>query len=296
MVIAHRGDSFHAPENTLEAGRLGWEAGAEAWELDVQLSRDGIPVVIHDQSLLRTTNVANRFSGDRRGESGFLVSDFDLSELRLLDAGAWFLRPAGKRTAADFGTLEALSDNQVQKYVAGTVRVPTLAEALSLTRELDWMVNVEVKSFPDVEQAPNLLVAVVDAIASSGIADQVLVSSFDHSVVAQAAGLLSSAAFGVLTDSPIHDPDIYVREVGADFCHISTRVLGETCEASRREPASRSLYTAELDALRTAGIPVLVYTINDTAPGGLASRVTEAGVSGLFTDNPRGMRILFGSG
>src|SRR5262245_40461347 len=45
-IIAHRGDSFHAPENTLEAARLGWEAGAEAWEFDVQLTRDGVPVVL----------------------------------------------------------------------------------------------------------------------------------------------------------------------------------------------------------------------------------------------------------
>ena len=54
MVVAHRGDSYHAPENTLEAARLGWEAGAEAWELDVQLTRDGVAVVCHDESLVRT--------------------------------------------------------------------------------------------------------------------------------------------------------------------------------------------------------------------------------------------------
>ena len=42
MIVAHRGDSFRAPENTLEAAQLGWEAGASAWELDVQLTRDGV--------------------------------------------------------------------------------------------------------------------------------------------------------------------------------------------------------------------------------------------------------------
>src|SRR5947208_17127210 len=87
VIVAHRGDSFHAPENTLEAARLGWEAGAEAWELDVQSTRDGVPVVLHDASLLRTTDVAARFAGDPRGRDGFRVSDFDFDEIRTLDAG-----------------------------------------------------------------------------------------------------------------------------------------------------------------------------------------------------------------
>jgi len=105
LVIAHRGDSSRAPENTLDAARLGWDAGAEAWELDVQLSRDGVPVVIHDESLLRTTDVAGRFAGDVREPAGFLVSDFDLAEIRSLDAGSWFLEPGrGSRTADRFGT------------------------------------------------------------------------------------------------------------------------------------------------------------------------------------------------
>src|SRR5277367_6919432 len=77
VIVAHRGDSYHAPENTLEAARLAWEAGAPAWEFDVQLTRDGVPVILHDESLLRTTNVATRFAGDPRGRDGFRIADFD---------------------------------------------------------------------------------------------------------------------------------------------------------------------------------------------------------------------------
>src|SRR5262249_33759263 len=84
VIIAHRGDSFHAPENTIEAARLGWRSGAAAWELDVQLTRDGVPVVLHDESLARTTDVATKFAGDPRGGDGFHVSDFDFSEVRTL--------------------------------------------------------------------------------------------------------------------------------------------------------------------------------------------------------------------
>ena len=109
LIVAHRGDSFYAPENTLEAARIGWETGADAWEFDVHLSRDGVPVVIHDESLLRTTDVARRFADDPRVGAGFLVSHFDLSEIHSLDAGSWFLDPkGGSRTAAAFGTFELI--------------------------------------------------------------------------------------------------------------------------------------------------------------------------------------------
>ena len=93
LVVAHRGDSAYAPENTLEAARRAWDEGADAWELDVQLARDGVPVVLHDESLVRTTDVATRFAGDPRGASGFLVADFDFEEIRTLDAGSWFVEP-----------------------------------------------------------------------------------------------------------------------------------------------------------------------------------------------------------
>ena len=95
LVLAHRGDSFRAPENTIEAARLGWQDGADAWELDVQLTRDGVPVVLHDESLLRTTDVATKFAGDVRARDGFRLSDFDFVEVRALDAGSWFVNPAG---------------------------------------------------------------------------------------------------------------------------------------------------------------------------------------------------------
>src|SRR5579875_1318608 len=114
LIIAHRGDSFHSPENTLEAARLGLEAGADAWELDVQMTRDGVPVVVHDESLLRTTDVASRFAGDPRGLDGFRVADFDLDEVRSLDAGSWFVDPrGGYRSAREFGTLDRLEPSDV---------------------------------------------------------------------------------------------------------------------------------------------------------------------------------------
>jgi glycerophosphoryl diester phosphodiesterase len=76
-IIAHRGASAHAPENTLAAARLAWEQGADAVEADLRLTRDGAVVVIHDETGLRTAGQGRR------------VRDVSLSEIRQWNAGRW---------------------------------------------------------------------------------------------------------------------------------------------------------------------------------------------------------------
>jgi glycerophosphoryl diester phosphodiesterase len=277
LRIAHRGDSFHAPENTLEAAHSGWIAGADAWELDVQLTRDGVPVVLHDVSLVRTTNVAQRFAGDPRAHAAFPVAEFDLGEIRALDAGSWFLDPSGPpRSAASFGTLAALPEGDRVRFASGAVRVPTLAEALEFTTQRDWLVNVELKSSPSTSL--RLLEAVLEVIDATHTAHRVLISSFDHSTVARSGQLRPEIPIGVLTSTPLDRPEHHVREeIGALAYHVSADALDRD----------------QVAALHSAGIPVLVYTINDTTPGGLAARLAEAGVAGLFTDDPAGLVGLF---
>jgi glycerophosphoryl diester phosphodiesterase len=293
VVIAHRGASSCAPENTLEAARLGWEQEADAWELDVQLTRDGVPVVLHDESLRRTTDVALRYPADPRGEAGFLVADFDLGEIQELDAGSWFLASgAPGRTADGFGTRARLNAEQRRHYASGSVRIPTLLEALRLTAALDWLVNVELKSFPNTS-AP-LLEAVLAEIDRAGVAERVLLSSFDHADVARAARLRPEIATGVLVSTPLFNPLDYVRQhVGADAFHPSAQVLGSAADAYRRGRSPRVLRVADLDSLRQGGVPVLVYTVNPGDGPGLAPDLFEAGATALFTDDPAGMLALF---
>jgi glycerophosphoryl diester phosphodiesterase len=76
-IVAHRGASAHAPENTLAAVRLAWELDADAVEVDLRLTRDGHVVVCHDEATARTSN------------TDLVVADATLAELRALDAGAW---------------------------------------------------------------------------------------------------------------------------------------------------------------------------------------------------------------
>lgn len=294
-IIAHRGDSAHAPENTLLAANAGYEAGAEAWELDVQLTRDGVPVVIHDESLSRTTDVAVQFEGDPRARSGYLISDFDLDEVRQLDAGSWFLAPGGRRTAAAFGTLSEIGDDRRASISSGQVRIPTLDEALMLTKSLNWLVNVEVKSFPATD--PRMLEAVLDLVEQRGMADRVLISSFDHADVARSARLRPDIPTGVLAVTPVERPHEYVRNlVGADFYHPSSQILGEESLAYRQAPSAGTLRRHDLQALADANVPVLVYTVNDDRADGLAVHLAQSGVAGLFTDDPARLRRLFEGG
>ncbi|HMF38578.1 MAG TPA: glycerophosphodiester phosphodiesterase family protein [Isosphaeraceae bacterium] len=301
LVLAHRGDSIHAPENTLEAAMLGWEAGAEAWELDVQLTRDGVAVVFHDETLSRTTDVADRFGGDPRGRDGFRLADFDWCEIASLDAGSWFVADAAsERSAAAFGTLENMDGSRRSHYRSGRVRVPTLVAALMLTADRDWLVNVEIKSFPG--NPPGIVEAVLDAITQTGTASRVLLSSFDHRDIARIPCLIPPARHalldiprGILVATPLFRPHAYLAEiVGAQTFHASAKCLGSESIGYRHRRTAEALWSDGIAELRSRGIPILVYTVNDHQPGGLAEHFAELGVAGLFTDDPVGMRSHFG--
>jgi glycerophosphoryl diester phosphodiesterase len=291
VIIAHRGDSFHAPENTIEAARLGWESGASAWELDVQLTRDGVPVVLHDESLARTTDVATKFAGDPRGGDGFRVADFDFSELRSLDAGSWFVsEEGGSRSARDFGTLSALEPAALRHYSSGSIVIPTLSEALIFTRDHDWLVNVEIKSFP--ERPRDSVGPILEVIAETKTGSRVLISSFDHRDVVAADVPGRDYALGILAMTPLYQTHQYVRDlVGADTVHLSTDVVGSATVAYRRGRSPQSLEGELVSELNRCGIPTLVYTVNDHGSGSLAEDLAAIGVAGLFTDDPRGMAV-----
>ncbi len=290
VIVAHRGDSFRAPENTLEAARLALEAGATAWELDVQLTRDGVPIILHDESLLRTTDVAARFAGDPRGQGGFHVSDFDFEEVRSLDAGSWFVAAlGGPSSARDFGSLDRLDPAWVEHYGSGRVIIPTLSEALIFTREHAWLVNVEIKSFP--EQPRDSVRPILSVIEETQTAARVLLSSFDHRDIAAANAPNREYALGVLVMTPLHRIHEYARDlVGADTVHLSADVVGSETIRYRRHCSPQSLEVEMLADLNLAAIPALVYTVNDFRHHGLADHMAAIGVAGLFTDDPEGLK------
>lgn len=108
-VIAHRGASFDAPESTKPAYELARDLGADYLELDLQRTRDNVLVVVHDDVLLRTSDVAERFP-ERKASP---VSAFTLQELKSLDAGSWFNRAYPQRAREAFHGLQILTLDEV---------------------------------------------------------------------------------------------------------------------------------------------------------------------------------------
>ena len=251
---------------------LGYAAGADACEIDVQFSRDGQVVVIHDESLERTTDVARRFAGDSRGTEGFLVRDFDLDEIRTLDAGSWFVSAhSSHRNAAHFGTLDRINPQRLQVYQSGGIRIPTLLEVLKRVRALNWLVNVEIKVDENTSGSA-LLDRVLGEILETETDERVLISSFDPAIVAEASRRQRTAT-GFLTETAIPEPRRYVRDVlHADFYHLSVQALGASTHP---------------------GVPVFVYTVNDAAEGGKADHLISWPVDGVFTDDPAALLARF---
>lgn len=121
-VIAHRGASYQAPESTRPAYLLARDLGADYLELDLQRTRDGVLVAVHDNTLGRNTNVAEVFP-DRADAP---VSSFTLDELKRLDAGNWFNEAYPDRARDDYAGLKILTLDEVIDIAEGGQNHPGL--------------------------------------------------------------------------------------------------------------------------------------------------------------------------
>ncbi|UCH21472.1 MAG: glycerophosphodiester phosphodiesterase, partial [Deltaproteobacteria bacterium] len=166
-IIAHRGYRARYPENTIIAFQAALDAGVPMIELDVTLSKDRKPVVIHDATLERTTNGQGPVSGNT------------LKQLKQLDAGGWF--------HPDF---------------AGE-RIPELTEVLNLINDRAF-VNIEIK--PHSHEAHNPADAVehqvIELIQQRKIEDFVLISSFDLNILQRLTNINHTCALGFISRQP----------------------------------------------------------------------------------------------
>ncbi|MDP2838578.1 MAG: glycerophosphodiester phosphodiesterase family protein [Syntrophales bacterium] len=140
LVIGHRGCGAVAPENTIPSFKLALTAGADLVELDYHHTKDGVPVVIHDFTLDRTTDAKRLWGG-----SGLNVADRTAEELCSLDAGGWF---ASRYAGARLPTLvEALEVIQAQGMALIERKGGQPATILRLIHEKGWVNRLIVQSF-----------------------------------------------------------------------------------------------------------------------------------------------------
>lgn len=181
-IYAHRGSSGTHPENTLSAFREAANLNIHGVELDVHLTKDGELVVIHDESIERTSN-----------GTGY-VKDMTLSELRAFDYGSWF--------SSEFSSEQ----------------IPKLEEVLQIFKNKTHHVNIELKS--DIFPYEGLGNKVLYAIEKFQMADRVVVSSFDHEAIREFKKSAPHIEVALLTMEVLVDSYDYARFIPADAIHI----------------------------------------------------------------------------
>lgn len=179
-VWAHRGASGYAPENTIEAFKMAIEQGADGVELDVQMSRDGHLVVIHDETVDRTS-----------GSSGY-VKDLTFAELRALTVN---------RTHPEYEHAQ----------------IPTLREVYECLKPYGVTINVELKT--SIYWYPNLEEAVVKLTNEMGMNEQVIYSSFNHQSIAKVKALDPKAHTAILYADVTVDTVGYAEKIGVEALH-----------------------------------------------------------------------------
>ena len=225
LILGHRGASAVAPENTLAAFSRAIRDGADGIEFDVRLSRDGVPVVIHDATLKRTGSVER------------LVRELTAAELQEIDVGSWFD-----------------AHRQIPSASFAGEKLPTLAQVFDFFSTNTGLLYIEMKC--DAEDGPALAAEVVKLSRESRMADRIVVESFDLSGIAEvkriAPGIRTAALFEPRLSRPISTVrrlkmiDVALA-VGADEIALHHTLAGpRVIEKAQRQ-----------------GLEVVVWTVDD---------------------------------
>ncbi|MBQ1158786.1 glycerophosphodiester phosphodiesterase [Streptomyces sp. A73] len=246
LTVAHRGASGYAPENTLAAVDKAHELGIEWVENDVQRTKDGKLIVIHDTTLSRTTDVEKHFP-DR---SPWKVSDFTLKEIRTLDAGSWF----GSQYKGE--------------------KIPTLDEFLGRLDRNGQELLLELKSpglYPGIERDT------LDELRQQGWLDRrhtrskLIIQSFDKASIEQVHRQSPEVKTGFLGTPKTGDLKEYAK---------FTDQINPTYTDATKE------YVDAVHALKgphNKPLEVFTWTVNDADT---ARKVADAGVDGIISNKP----------
>lgn len=181
LVIAHRGASFYAPENTIVAYEKAVKMEADAIEIDVHKSKDGELIVCHDEKVDRTTN-----------GKGY-IKDLTVKEIKKLDAGNWF----------------------DEKY--STAKIPLLEEVLQFVKKENILLNIELKNGPIFYE--NIEEDLVNIIKEYQLEEKVLISSFNHYSLLKIKMLAPEIKTGILYIGGLVAPWEYAKKVKANAIH-----------------------------------------------------------------------------
>jgi glycerophosphoryl diester phosphodiesterase len=300
IVIAHRGASAYLPEHTLAAKAVAHAQGADYLEQDVVLTRDGVPVVLHDIHIDTVTDVARRFPDRKRADGRFYALDFTVAELKQLAASERFDPRTGK---AVFPGRFPVGQSSFQ--------VPTLEEELQLVQGLNKSTGREAGVYPEIKepawhrkQGQDISRIVLEVLARYGYkarTDRVYVQCFDFEEVKRIRGELGyqGRLVQLIADAP-------QKGSATDHVYLRTRAgLSEVAKVADGIGPSLPMVVSGRsggalqvsDLVRDAHalkMEVHPYTFRaDALPGWAGSYdellrafLVDVGVDGIFTDNP----------
>ena len=254
-LIAHQGASMLAPENTLAAAELAANYQALGFETELQISLDGVPFLMHDVTLKRTTNIAEVFP-DRIND---LSSMFTLEDLKQLNAGLWFIQKD------PFGTIDAGFVSQNQLSIIQGQSIPTLPETLALMDRTGLVILFDIRYPPEDhpyydEFFDIVLTQAQESRLNSNIwflldRDQLEIVQEESPQITRVADVSSSAL-------PSTEA---LLDLGYEIVNVDTGIL-----------------TGEVIAFRQKGLGVNVYTIDEPW---LFSQFWLSGVTSVTTNN-----------
>ena len=259
-IVAHRGARSVAPENTLLSAQRAYDFHADQWELDVQETKDGELVVIHDPNFMLTSN-AEQFYPMR---FFWKVKNFTLAEIKRLDAGSWFLKKD------PFGEIKNGTVTAAEQELIVNEPFPTLREALQFTKDKDWFVNVEIKDVSGTPGDADIVQKTVTLIEDMDMQEHVIISSFNLNYLVQVKQINPELKTAALVKK-MDDPFKLLQDTGADAINPSYESIKDL---------------SIIKTLRDAGYDVYVWTVNDEET---MMTLINAGVSGIITDYPQRM-------
>lgn len=253
LILGHRGASAVAPENTLAAFARAICDGADGIEFDVRLSRDQVPVVIHDASLKRTGLVDK------------LVGELTAEELQKIDVGHWFVKGFAK------GSNRSAQTHPVS--YAGE-RLATLAQVLELFSVNNSLLYIEMKC--DAHEGAALAAEVVRLTHESEMADRVVVESFDLAAVAAVKRIDVNIRTAALFEPKLARPISTLRR-------LRMIDLARQCGADEIALHHTLANPRVIEKAKEEGLEIVVWTVDDPK---WILHARSLGIKALIANNP----------
>lgn len=233
-IWAHRGSSHKYIENSLAAFEQAIEDQSDGIELDVQRTKDGKLVVVHDENLKRLTGV-NRFVWEMTWD--------EIQELTLSS------KVASSKSSE-----------------ASNTKIPRLEEVLLLMRGTDLAINIELKN--SIHFYPGMEAELVQAVKDNGVEAQVYYSSFNHQSVKRLSNLVGSEFVGLLNSDILYEPWNYLESVGAGAFHpmINSLQVTDLVVKCQERGIKVHTWTADNDAHIYAGFLLGVDAVITNKP------------------------------